>query len=272
MVNGEVRQQARYLAAAVPTCPRWSRYVSTVMTLLPGDVLLTGTPAGVGPLEDVGDEVSVTIENIGSLRNTVVNRDWSTPPGLRDNQAAGGVRVRFAPVAQRRPARGQHPGPALYAWAFSRHTAVRPSCCGSRTPTGAGSPPSTSPPRLDYTLRWLGLQVWIEGPEVGGPVRPVTCRASGWTHLHGNGSSDCSPTATPTTATARREELAASAGRRPAPGAARAAYRRALAGILTAEQVAAYQAEGRKPVVRFRMPSKGPPRSHDLGPRPGRYL
>ena len=44
------------------------------MTLLPGDVLLTGTPAGVGPLED-GDEVSVTIESIGSLRNTVVNRD-----------------------------------------------------------------------------------------------------------------------------------------------------------------------------------------------------
>jgi 2-keto-4-pentenoate hydratase/2-oxohepta-3-ene-1,7-dioic acid hydratase in catechol pathway len=44
------------------------------MTLLPGDVLLTGTPAGVGPLED-GDEVSVTIEGIGTLTNTVVTRD-----------------------------------------------------------------------------------------------------------------------------------------------------------------------------------------------------
>jgi 2-keto-4-pentenoate hydratase/2-oxohepta-3-ene-1,7-dioic acid hydratase in catechol pathway len=37
-------------------------------------VLLTGTPAGVGPLED-GDEVAVTIEGIGTLANTVVNRD-----------------------------------------------------------------------------------------------------------------------------------------------------------------------------------------------------
>jgi 2-keto-4-pentenoate hydratase/2-oxohepta-3-ene-1,7-dioic acid hydratase in catechol pathway len=37
-------------------------------------VLLTGTPAGVGPLED-GDEVSVTIEGIGTLANTVVTRD-----------------------------------------------------------------------------------------------------------------------------------------------------------------------------------------------------
>jgi 2-keto-4-pentenoate hydratase/2-oxohepta-3-ene-1,7-dioic acid hydratase in catechol pathway len=44
------------------------------MTLLPGDVLLTGTPAGVGPLE-IGDEVSVTVEGIGTLTNRVVRRD-----------------------------------------------------------------------------------------------------------------------------------------------------------------------------------------------------
>ena len=43
------------------------------MTLLPGDVILTGTPAGVGPLA-VGDEVSVTIERIGTLTNRVVAR------------------------------------------------------------------------------------------------------------------------------------------------------------------------------------------------------
>ena len=73
VVNGEVRQQAR-TAQLMYDVPALVEYVSTVMTLLPGDVLLTGTPAGVGPLED-GDEVSVTIENIGSLRNTVVNRD-----------------------------------------------------------------------------------------------------------------------------------------------------------------------------------------------------
>lgn len=73
VVNGEVRQQAR-TSQLLCDVPALVEYVSTVMTLLPGDVLLTGTPAGVGPLED-GDEVSVTIENVGSLRNTVVNRD-----------------------------------------------------------------------------------------------------------------------------------------------------------------------------------------------------
>jgi 2-keto-4-pentenoate hydratase/2-oxohepta-3-ene-1,7-dioic acid hydratase in catechol pathway len=40
------------------------------MTLLPGDVILTGTPAGVGPLQD-GDSVSVQIEGIGTLTNAV---------------------------------------------------------------------------------------------------------------------------------------------------------------------------------------------------------
>jgi len=72
-VNGEVRQRAR-TSELLYDVPALVEYVSTVMTLLPGDVLLTGTPAGVGPLED-GDEVSVTIENIGSLTNTVVGRD-----------------------------------------------------------------------------------------------------------------------------------------------------------------------------------------------------
>ena len=43
------------------------------MTLLPGDVILTGTPAGVGPLQ-VGDEVSVSIEQVGTLTNSVVAR------------------------------------------------------------------------------------------------------------------------------------------------------------------------------------------------------
>jgi 2-keto-4-pentenoate hydratase/2-oxohepta-3-ene-1,7-dioic acid hydratase in catechol pathway len=46
-------------------------YVSHVMTLLPGDVILTGTPAGVGPLTD-GDTVAVRIEGIGELTNPVV--------------------------------------------------------------------------------------------------------------------------------------------------------------------------------------------------------
>ncbi|NET52857.1 MAG: fumarylacetoacetate hydrolase family protein [Merismopedia sp. SIO2A8] len=48
-------------------------YISHIMTLLPGDVILTGTPQGVGPLQ-VGDHVRVTIEGIGSLENTIEAR------------------------------------------------------------------------------------------------------------------------------------------------------------------------------------------------------
>ncbi len=49
-------------------------HVSAAFTLLPGDVILTGTPAGVGPLA-AGDRVAVTIERIGTLENVVVPRD-----------------------------------------------------------------------------------------------------------------------------------------------------------------------------------------------------
>ncbi len=54
--------------------PTLVAYVSSVMTLLPGDVILTGTPEGVGPMQ-VGDEVEVTVAGIGSLANKVVSRD-----------------------------------------------------------------------------------------------------------------------------------------------------------------------------------------------------
>jgi len=72
-LNGEVRQRARTSELLVDV-PALIAYVSQVMTLLPGDVLLTGTPGGVGPLTD-GDEVSVTIESIGTLTNRVVIGD-----------------------------------------------------------------------------------------------------------------------------------------------------------------------------------------------------
>ena len=45
-------------------------YISRMMTLLPGDLILTGTPAGVGPLSP-GDVVEVEIEGVGVLRNAV---------------------------------------------------------------------------------------------------------------------------------------------------------------------------------------------------------
>ena len=45
--------------------------VAEIMTLLPGDVIATGTPAGVGPLT-AGDHVEIRIDGIGTLKNPVV--------------------------------------------------------------------------------------------------------------------------------------------------------------------------------------------------------
>lgn len=71
-LNGELRQAAR-TGAMVFKVPELIAYITSVMTLLPGDVILTGTPAGVGPMKP-GDEVSVTIEGIGTLTNPVAAR------------------------------------------------------------------------------------------------------------------------------------------------------------------------------------------------------
>ncbi|SCL34068.1 2-keto-4-pentenoate hydratase/2-oxohepta-3-ene-1,7-dioic acid hydratase (catechol pathway) [Micromonospora pallida] len=66
----EVRQLGR-TKDMVFDVPSLVSYISHVMTLLPGDVVLTGTPAGVSPLLD-GDTVTVRIEGIGELSNPVV--------------------------------------------------------------------------------------------------------------------------------------------------------------------------------------------------------
>lgn len=71
-VNGEQRQLGR-TADMVRSIEDLIVHISEAMTLLPGDVILTGTPAGVGPL-NVGDEVAVTIEGIGTLTNKVIKR------------------------------------------------------------------------------------------------------------------------------------------------------------------------------------------------------
>ena len=68
-VNGVVRQQAR-TSTMIFSVARIVVDASRAMTLLPGDVILTGTPAGVGPLV-AGDVVEVEIEGIGILRNDV---------------------------------------------------------------------------------------------------------------------------------------------------------------------------------------------------------
>jgi len=69
-VNGEIRQQAS-TADMVFGVAELFAFVSRVMTLLPGDVILTGTPAGVGPIRP-GDRMEVVVEGIGVLANTVV--------------------------------------------------------------------------------------------------------------------------------------------------------------------------------------------------------
>lgn len=68
-VNGEMRQMAS-TRDMVFSVDQLIAFASSVMTLEPGDVLFTGTPAGVGPLS-VGDNVEVTIEDLGALRNPV---------------------------------------------------------------------------------------------------------------------------------------------------------------------------------------------------------
>jgi 2-keto-4-pentenoate hydratase/2-oxohepta-3-ene-1,7-dioic acid hydratase in catechol pathway len=71
-LDGEVRQKAR-TSQLLHGVPALVEFVSRVMTLLPGDVILTGTPAGVGPMAP-GQTVSVTVEGIGTLRNPVASR------------------------------------------------------------------------------------------------------------------------------------------------------------------------------------------------------
>lgn len=68
-VNGQLRQSG-HTSDLIHTIPEIVEYASSVWTLLPGDVILTGTPAGVGPLTD-GDTVEVTVPEIGTLSNPV---------------------------------------------------------------------------------------------------------------------------------------------------------------------------------------------------------
>lgn len=70
LLNGERRQHAR-TSDMIFSVPMLVSFASHVMTLLPGDVLLTGTPSGIGPMQP-GDTVEVRIEGIGSLVNRVV--------------------------------------------------------------------------------------------------------------------------------------------------------------------------------------------------------
>ncbi|HEU5037431.1 MAG TPA: fumarylacetoacetate hydrolase family protein [Nocardioides sp.] len=71
-LNGDLKQDGntRDLIFDIPTLVS---HITSVMTLLPGDVILTGTPEGVGPM-NVGDEVEISIAGLGTLTNTVKAR------------------------------------------------------------------------------------------------------------------------------------------------------------------------------------------------------
>jgi 2-keto-4-pentenoate hydratase/2-oxohepta-3-ene-1,7-dioic acid hydratase in catechol pathway len=71
-LNGEVKQLSK-LSEMIFKIPQIIEFVSNVMTLLPGDVILTGTPAGIGPMP-AGSSISVSIEGIGTLTNKVSAR------------------------------------------------------------------------------------------------------------------------------------------------------------------------------------------------------
>ena len=75
LITCHVSQSLRQMGSTrdmVFSISRLIAFISSVMTLDPGDIILTGTPAGVGDLED-GDSVSITIEGLGTLTNPVTS-------------------------------------------------------------------------------------------------------------------------------------------------------------------------------------------------------
>lgn len=156
------------------------------------------------------------------------------------------VRVRFCPS----PTGDPHVGlvrTALFNWAFARHHGG--TLVLRIEDTDAARDSEESYRALLDSLRWLGLD-WDEGPEVGGPHAPyrqsermevyadIAARLIAAGHAY---HCYCTPDELAT-----RREAARAAGR---PSGYDGACR-----VLSEEQVAAYRAEGREPIVRFRMP------------------
>jgi 2-keto-4-pentenoate hydratase/2-oxohepta-3-ene-1,7-dioic acid hydratase in catechol pathway len=74
-VNGDLRQDSSTRDLIFPV-PALVAFISAIMTLLPGDIISTGTPAGIGPLKP-GDSVAIEVEGVGELVNPVVSGDAS---------------------------------------------------------------------------------------------------------------------------------------------------------------------------------------------------
>jgi 2-keto-4-pentenoate hydratase/2-oxohepta-3-ene-1,7-dioic acid hydratase in catechol pathway len=72
-VNGHLRQDSR-TRELIFTIPELVEFISSVMTLLPGDIISTGTPSGIGPIRP-GDSVTIQVEGVGTLSNPVATRE-----------------------------------------------------------------------------------------------------------------------------------------------------------------------------------------------------
>src|SRR5215469_14514989 len=83
--NGEVRQSTR-TSRMIYSVAQIVSFASHSLTLVPGDVILTGTPAGVGPIR-VGDELEAVVDNWPRLRNNVVIAPAEVSPGAGPNRA-----------------------------------------------------------------------------------------------------------------------------------------------------------------------------------------
>jgi 2-keto-4-pentenoate hydratase/2-oxohepta-3-ene-1,7-dioic acid hydratase in catechol pathway len=71
-LNGE-RKQAQRTSELIFDIPTVLSFISGIMTLLPGDIIATGTPSGVGPMK-AGDKVEIQIEKLGTLVNYAVDK------------------------------------------------------------------------------------------------------------------------------------------------------------------------------------------------------
>ncbi|MFJ4701027.1 glutamate--tRNA ligase [Streptomyces sp. NPDC088768] len=160
----------------------------------------------------------------------------------------GTVRVRFCPS----PTGNPHVGlvrTALFNWAFARHH--QGTLVFRVEDTDAARDSEESYEALLDSLRWLGLD-WDEGPEVGGPHAPY--RQSQRMDVYRDVARRLEESGHAYRCYCTSEEL--DARREAARAAGRPSGYDGHCRDLSAEQVAAYEAEGREPIVRFRMPDK----------------
>ena len=134
-VDGDVRQDGN-TKDMIFTVAELVAYISSYTTLLPGDVILTGTPEGVGPME-AGQEVTIEIEGIGALTNPVASatgrrKTAATTPGARRPGRSRCGSGSASPTGNCTWA----PPTRLFKWAFGRHYAAR-RAAGGDTEQGA---------------------------------------------------------------------------------------------------------------------------------------